>query len=214
MLFILLKLHKPLLIFLAKPLMSYTDALDVIFKSINMHLVATSPIINKATKLWCLSVSNLVQNFLVNDQFIFVTCLLHDKCFSFAAYLVKRLFWRDLSFFIGSWCILGYFNVLLPTNECKGGWLLIRFLVMNSLIGLLVCILLDLVILGVMRGEGYTKFIENWIGLYAMECAWMNQILVKNCSVHSLILTSLASNCLRKVSNFCFFSMWIQDIHV
>jgi len=41
----------------------------------------------------------------------------------------------------------------------KGGWLLIRFLVTNSLIGLilmifLVCLLLDLVILSVMEGKG------------------------------------------------------------
>jgi len=78
---------------------------------------------------------------------------------------------------------------------------------------LFVCLLLVLVILGVMGGEGYTKFIENWIGLYAMECAWMNEILVlmvlvKNCSNHSPIL---ASNFLRKVSNFHFFSIWLQD---
>jgi len=58
----------------------------------------------------------------------------------------------------------------------KGGWLLIRFLVLNFVIGLiltilLVCLLLDLVVLGVMGGEGYTEFIENWIGLYVMECA-------------------------------------------
>jgi len=55
----------------------------------------------------------------------------------------------------------------------KRGWLLIRFLVMNFLIGLilmifLVCLLLDLVILGVMEGEGCIEFIEDWIGLYVM----------------------------------------------
>jgi len=80
----LLKLHKPLLVFLAEPMISYTDAFNVLFKYVNMHLVATSLIVNKVAKLWCLSVPNLVQNFLVNDQFIFVTCPLHDKCFSFA----------------------------------------------------------------------------------------------------------------------------------
>jgi len=37
------------------------------------------------------------------------------------------------------------------------------------------------------------------------------QFLVKNCSDHSPILGSLASNSLRKVSNFRFFSMWVQD---
>jgi len=51
-----------------------------------------------------------------------------------------------------------------------------RFLVMISLIGLilmilLVCLLLDLVILGVMEGDGYTELIENWIRLYVIECA-------------------------------------------
>ena len=65
-------------------MMSYIDAFNVLFKSVNMHLVATFPIVNKVAKLWCLSVPNLVQNFLVNNQFIFVTCLSHDKCFSFA----------------------------------------------------------------------------------------------------------------------------------
>ena len=79
MLIILLKLHKPLLVFLAESMMSYIDVFDVLFKSVNMHLVATSPIVNKYAKLWCLSVPNLVQNFLVNDQFISVTCLMHDK---------------------------------------------------------------------------------------------------------------------------------------
>jgi len=49
-----------------------------------MYLVATSPIVNKVTKLWCLSILNLFRNFLVNEQFIFVTCHLHDKRFSFA----------------------------------------------------------------------------------------------------------------------------------
>jgi len=84
MLISLLKLHKPLLVFLVEPMMSYTNVFDVLFKSVNMHLVDTSLIVNKGVKLWCLSVSNLVQDFLVNDQFIFVTCLLYDKCFSFA----------------------------------------------------------------------------------------------------------------------------------
>jgi len=37
------------------------------------------------------------------------------------------------------------------------------------------------------------------------------QVLVKSCSDHFPILVSLASNCLRKVSNFRFFSMWLQD---
>ena len=60
MLINLLKLHKPLLVFLAEPMMSYTNAFGVLFKSVNMHLVATSPIVNKAAKLWCLSVPNLV----------------------------------------------------------------------------------------------------------------------------------------------------------
>ena len=51
MLISLLKLHKPLMVFLVEPMMSYTNAFDVIFKSVNMHLVATSPIANKAAKL-------------------------------------------------------------------------------------------------------------------------------------------------------------------
>ena len=42
----------------------------------------------------------------------------------------------------------------------------------------LVCLLLDLVILGVMKGEGCIEFIEEWIGFYVMECVWMNEILV------------------------------------
>jgi len=95
---------------------------------------------------------------------LFVTCLLHDKYFSFAVYgantySVRRFLWRDLSSFIGPWSIVGDFNVVLSADDCKGGqgWLLTRFLVMNSLIGLivmifLVCLLLDLIILGVMEG--------------------------------------------------------------
>jgi len=92
-----------------------------------MHLVVTSPIVNKAAKLWCLSVLNLVQNFLVNDQFISVTCLLYDKWFSFAGvygantYLVRRILWRDLSFFIGPWCIMRDFNIVLSADDYKGG---------------------------------------------------------------------------------------------
>ena len=46
MLISLLKLRKPLLVFLAEPVTPYTDAFDVLFKSLNMHLVATCPIIN------------------------------------------------------------------------------------------------------------------------------------------------------------------------
>jgi len=33
------------------------------------------------------------------------------------------------------------------------------------------------------------------------------QVLVKNCSYHSLILASFTNNCLRKVNNFRLFSM-------
>jgi len=51
MLISLLKLHKPLLVFLVEPMMSYTDTFDVLFKYVNMHLVATSPIVNKVSKL-------------------------------------------------------------------------------------------------------------------------------------------------------------------
>jgi len=167
MLFNLLKLHKLLLVFLVEPMTLYTDALDVLFKSINMSLVDTSRFVNKAAKLLCLSVPNIVQNFLVNDQFISIIFLLHDKCLNFAGvygantYLVRLNLWRDLSFFMGPWCILGDFNVVLSDDDCKGRLLLIRFLVMNPLIGLiimilLVCLSLDLVILGVMGGEGYT----------------------------------------------------------
>jgi len=73
---------------------------------------------------------------------------------------------EDLSFFTEFWCILGDFNVVLLADDCKGGWLIFRFLVMNSLIGLilmilLVCLLSELVILGVMGREDYTKFIKN-----------------------------------------------------
>ena len=81
----------------------------------------------------------------------------------------------------------------------------------------LVCLLLDLVILDVMEGEGYIEFIKDWIGLYVMECVWMNKILVlirflvKYCSDHCPIIASLASNFLRKVNNFRFFSMWLQN---
>jgi len=125
MLISLLKLHKLLLVFLIEPMMLYTDSFDILFKSVNMHWVATSSIVNKVSKLWCLSGPNLVQNFLVSDQFIFVTCLLHDKCFSFAgiyaatSYLARWFLWMDLSSFTRSWCILGDFNVVLSTDDCK-----------------------------------------------------------------------------------------------
>jgi len=82
------------------------------------------------------------------------------------AYLVRRILWRDLSFFKGPWVfweILMLFSRLMTT---KGGLFLIRFLVMNSLIELIlmilfVCLSLDLVILSVMGGEGYTKLIKK-----------------------------------------------------
>jgi len=109
--------------------------------------------------------------------------------FSFASvygantYLARRFLWRDLSSFTVPWCILGDFNFVLSADDCKMGWLLIKFLVMNFLIGLilmifLVCLLLDLFILGVIEGEGCIEFIKDWIGLYVMECVWMNGILV------------------------------------
>ena len=95
MLISLLKLHKPLMVFLVEPMMSYTNAFDVLLKYVNMHLVATSLIVNKVAKLWCLLVCNLVQNFLVNDQFISITCLLHDKCFSLQVFIVLTHTWLD-----------------------------------------------------------------------------------------------------------------------
>ena len=71
---------------------------------------------------------------------------------------------------------------MLSADDCKRGWLLIRFLVVNSLIGLilmtfLVCFLLVLVILSVMEGEGCIEFIEDWIERY-VRCLWMNVIFV------------------------------------
>ena len=71
---------------------------------------------------------------------------------------------------------MGDFNVVLSANDYK-------WVVMNSLIGLilmifLVCLLPDLVILCVMEREGCIEFIEDSIGLYVMECIWMNEILV------------------------------------
>jgi len=38
-------------------MMSYINAFDVLFKYVNMHWVASSPIVNKVAKLWCFSVS-------------------------------------------------------------------------------------------------------------------------------------------------------------
>ena len=51
---------------------------------------------------------------------------------------------------------MGDFNVVLLTDDCKGWWLLIRFFVMNFLIGLIlmifvICLLLNLIILGVWK---------------------------------------------------------------
>jgi len=104
-------------------------------------------------------------------------------------FMVLTYTWLDgfcegiLSSFLGPWCILRDFNVVLSTDDCKGGWLLVRFLVMNFLIGLilmifLVCLLLELLILGLMEGEGCIEFIEDWTGLYVLECVWINEILV------------------------------------
>jgi len=67
MLFTLLKQHIPFLIFIVEPMMPYTDALDALFKTAYMHLIANSPIISKAAKFWCLVVPNLVQYSLVNS---------------------------------------------------------------------------------------------------------------------------------------------------
>jgi len=39
MLIRLLQLHEPLLVFLVEFMMSYTDAFDVLFKYVNMHLL-------------------------------------------------------------------------------------------------------------------------------------------------------------------------------
>jgi len=52
MLLSLLKLYKPLLVFVAEPMMLYTNVFYVLYKFVNMHLVvATSPIFNKSAKL-------------------------------------------------------------------------------------------------------------------------------------------------------------------
>ena len=92
-----------------------------------MHLVTASPSVSKATKFWCLLIPNLVQKNFVNDKFISVNCLLHDKRFSFAGvyvvnrYLARWFLWRDIRFFTGPWCILRNFNVMLSVDDCKGG---------------------------------------------------------------------------------------------
>ena len=65
-------------------MMPSIDVLDALFKTVNLHFVANSHIINKVAKLWCLVVPNLVQNSSVNSRFIFINYLLNDKFFSFA----------------------------------------------------------------------------------------------------------------------------------
>ena len=55
----------------------------------------------------------------------------------------------------------------------------------------LVCLLLDLDILGVMEGEDCIEFIKEWIGLYVMECVWMNEILVLIRFLLKIVLTIL-----------------------
>jgi len=142
MLFNLLKQHKLILVFITEPIVLYTNALDALFQTDDLHFVANSHIINKVAKLLYFAVPHLVQNFLVNSQFIFVNCLFHDKCFCFSmvyganTYSVRRHLWGDLSLFfvLGAfWEILILFSRLMIT---KVGFLLIRFLVMNFLIGL------------------------------------------------------------------------------
>ena len=100
--------------------------MDVLFKTVNLHLVVNSSIVNKVAKLWYLAVLNLVKNSAINSQFISVNFLLHDKCFIFVrvyganTYSVRRLFWRDLSYFTCPWCILRDFNIVLSIVDCKG----------------------------------------------------------------------------------------------
>ena len=96
---------------------------------------------------------------------------------------------------------------------------------MNSLIGLilmifLVCLLLDLVILDVMEGEGYIKFIEDWIGLYVMECVWMNGILVlirfllKIVMIIPLFLLVLLVSLCGRLAIFVSFVCGFRTLHV
>jgi len=54
---------------------------------------------------------------------------------------------------------------------------------------LLVCLLLDLVILGVMEEKGCIEFIEDWIGLYVTEYVWMNGIHVLIRFLFGIVLT-------------------------
>ena len=153
-----------------------------------------------------------------------ITCLLHDKSFSFAGvygantYLVRQLLWRDFSFFTRTCCILGDFNVVLSANDCKGG-------VAPNKVS---CIeFRDWINTNDLTCMPFTgpccTWCNGWRGLHRIHrkldralcngvclnewdsCTY--QVLIKSCSNHSPILASLASNFLRKVSNFCFFSV-------
>jgi len=53
----------------------------------------------------------------------------------------------------------------------------------------LVCLLLDLVILGVMEGDGCIEVIEDRIGFYVMKCVWMNGVLVLIRFLLKIVLT-------------------------
>jgi len=89
---------------------------------------------------------------------------------------------------------LGDFNVVISTDDCKGvapnQVSCIDFFDWINNNDLTCMPFLDLIILVVMGGAGYTKLIENWIGLDVMERVWMNEILVIINFLLKIILTT------------------------
>lgn len=130
-LFHMIKKHKPDLLFLAEPLVSFTAIPFWYWHKLNLHHSVVNNNNNTPT-IWCLWNNKYKLNILMNnDQCITFTCIDEGKIIHIAAiyaatlYTTRRDLWLNLSNLLnnneGPWMFIGDFNSILDTHEKKGG---------------------------------------------------------------------------------------------
>lgn len=130
-LFHMLKKHKPDILFLAEPLISFNSIPSWYWNKLNLHHHAIN-ISKKTPTLWCLWNNKYTITILLNKAQCIAFTYVDEGTPTFIAaiyastlYINRRELWFDLSYLLnehtGPWLFFGDFNSILGAHEKLGG---------------------------------------------------------------------------------------------